>query len=67
MKAYATSVNRNEGSMVVLNGFIDHNGAITNVAFAVDHRMAAPILNALGSREKGVACDIEDYQIVGYR
>lgn len=64
MEVTVTEIVRDEGSVVLFRGLTDDD---TAVVFAVDHRMAGDIIEALinGDGDESVGVIIEAWQIVG--
>lgn len=58
------AVNRDEGTVVVFEGFDPSNPAPNRYLVAVDHRMARDLAAAI---DEGAApvCEVEPWQIVG--
>lgn len=64
MELFVTAVLRDEGSIVVFSGITTESDTLRTVSFAVDHRMAQPIADALSSGED-VYVDVEHWQVIG--
>lgn len=61
----ATSVERDEGSIVLMRGVDrDERGRFRSRLFAVDHRMAQPIIEAMRAGERP-RCIVPDWAVMG--